>query len=158
VSYADDNEPLDPDAERLAVRKRAMDLLARREHAPAELSAKLAKRDHDRDIVAAVLDELIDDGLLSESRYADALVSSRASRGTGPVRIRAELAAVHVSDFEIDRALEDAEVDWHALAEQVRRKRFGAEMPQDFPAKAKQMRFLQRRGFDGDQLQAAFDD
>ena len=158
MSDADDNEPLDPDAERLAVRKRAMDLLARREHAPAELSTKLAKRDHDREIVAAVLDELIDDGLLSESRYADALVSSRASRGTGPVRIRAELAAVQVSDFEIDRALEDAEVDWHALAEQVRRKRFGAEMPEDFPAKAKQMRFLQRRGFDGDQLQAAFDD
>ena len=158
MSDADDNEPLDPDAERLAVRKRAMDLLARREHAPAELSTKLAKRDHDREIVAAVLDELIDDGLLSESRYVDALVSSRASRGTGPVRIRAELAAVQVSDFEIDRALEDAEVDWHALAEQVRRKRFGAEMPQDFPAKAKQMRFLQRRGFDGDQLQAAFDD
>jgi regulatory protein len=152
------DEPLDPAAERLAIRKRAMDLLARREHAPAELATKLAKRDHDRDAIASVLDELIDDGLLSESRYADAMVASRASRGVGPVRIRADLAAVKVSDFEIERALEDAEVDWHALAEAVRRKRFGAEMPADFPAKAKQMRFLQGRGFDGDALQAAFND
>ncbi|MES1929577.1 recombination regulator RecX [Salinisphaera dokdonensis CL-ES53] len=151
-------EPLDPDAERLAIRKRAMDFLARREHAPAELAIKLAKRDHDRDTIATVLDELIDDGLLSESRYADAMVASRAARGIGPIRIRADLTAVKVSDFEIDRALEDAEVDWHALAEAVRRKRFGDEMPADFPAKAKQMRFLQRRGFDGDALQAAFED
>ena len=151
-------EPLDPDAERLAIRKRAMDMLARREHAPAELATKLAKRDHDRDTIATVLDELVDDGLLSECRYADAMVASRASRGIGPVRIRADLVAVKVSDFEIERALEDAEVDWHALAEAVRRKRFGDEMPDDFPAKAKQMKFLQRRGFDGDALQAAFED
>ena len=48
--------------------------------------------------------------------------------------------------------------DWKALAEAVRAKRFGVEQPEDFPAKAKQMRFLQRRGFDMDMLNAAFDD
>jgi regulatory protein len=151
-------ESLDPDAERLAIRKRAMNMLARREHAPAELATKLAKRDHDRDTIATVLDELIDDGLLSESRYADAMVSSRAARGVGPVRIRADLASVKVSDFEIERALADAEIDWVALAESVRRKRFGASLPPDFPAKAKQMRFLQQRGFQGDEIAAAVDD
>ena len=148
----------DPRAEHRAIRKRAMDMLARREHARAELAAKLAKRDHDRDAIAAVLDELVDDDLLSDRRYADAMVSSRASRGIGPARIRAELGAVDVSDAEIERALDECEVDWHALAEAVRIKRFGAEVPPDFPAKAKQMRFLQRRGFDADMLQSAFGD
>jgi regulatory protein len=153
-----DEEPLDPQAERLAIRKRAMDMLARREHAPAELADKLAKRDHDREQISSVLYELIDEGLLSQTRYADAMVASRAARGVGPVRIRAELAAVQIDDAEIERALAETETDWKALAEAVRAKRFGVEQPEDFPAKAKQMRFLQRRGFDMDMLNAAFDD
>lgn len=148
----------DSRAEHLAIRKSAMDLLARREHARAELAAKLAKRAHDRDAIAAVLDELIEEGLLSDRRYADAMVAARASRGVGPVRIRAELGAVYISDTEIERALDESEVDWHALAEAVRIKRFGAQIPADFPTKAKQMRFLQRRGFDADALQSAFGD
>ncbi|WP_420852595.1 hypothetical protein [Salinisphaera shabanensis] len=57
-----DEEPLDPQAERLAIRKRAMDMLARREHAPAALADKLAKRDHDREQISSVLDELIAKG------------------------------------------------------------------------------------------------
>lgn len=144
-------------AEHLAVRKRAMDLLARREHARAELRGKLVKRDHVPERIDTVLDELIADGLLSDARYAEAAVSSKAGRGIGPVRIRAELAAVDVPDADIENALAAAAVDWDGLAESVRVKRFGAALPEDFPTKAKQMRFLQRRGFDAEQLQAAFD-
>ncbi|MES1935123.1 regulatory protein RecX [Salinisphaera hydrothermalis] len=148
----------DPDAERLAIRKRAMDLLARREHARAELVTKLAKRDHDADEIEVVIDELAAEGLQSDARYAEAAVASKSRRGIGPVRIRAELRSAGVADADIEIALDEAEIDWDELAEAARRKRFGDAMPEDFPAKAKQMRFLQRRGFDGDQLAAAFDD
>ena len=143
---------------RLAARRQAMDLLARREHARAELAAKLKKRDHDAETVEGVLDTLIDDGLLSNARYARAVVAAKSARGIGPVRIRAELAALDVADAEIESAIDEAEIDWSALAESARVKRFGAALPDDFPARAKQMRFLQRRGFDADQLRAAFDD
>ena len=144
--------------ERLAIRKRAMDLLARREHAYAELVAKLKKREHAADDIEIVLDELADDGLQSDIRYAEAAVANKARRGIGPVRIRAELRGAGVGDAEIEAALAEAGMDWDACAEAARRKRFGAELPPDFPTKAKQMRFLQRRGFDADQLAAAFDD
>lgn len=144
--------------ERLAIRKRAMDFLARREHAYAELVTKLKKREHAADDIEIVLDQLVDDGLLSDARYAEALVASKARRGIGPVRIRADLAAVGVADRMIEIALDEAGVDWHAIAAAVRIKRFGPELPPDFPARAKQMQFLQRRGFDMDQLQAAFAD
>jgi len=157
---SDDSESLHPgDAirqERLAIRKRAMDFLARREHAYNELVTKLKKREHAADDIEIVLDELVDDGLVSNRRYAEAIVESKASRGVGPMRIRRELAAVGVSDFDIEVVMDEAGVDWKANAEAVRLKRFGAEIPVDFPAKAKQMRFLQQRGFDFDQLQAAF--
>ncbi|MGB7755064.1 MAG: regulatory protein RecX [Salinisphaera sp.] len=157
---ANDTPPTDEAvrAERLAIRKRAMDLLARREHAYAELVTKLKKREHGVDQIEIVLDELAGDGLQSDARYAEAAVASKARRGIGPVRIRAELRGAGVNDVEIEAALAEAEVDWDELAEAARRKRFGDELPPDFPTKAKQMRFLQRRGFDADQLSGAFDD
>ncbi|GAB3681684.1 regulatory protein RecX [Salinisphaera aquimarina] len=145
-------------AERLAIRKRAMDMLARREHAPAELAAKLRKREHADADIEPVLDDLINEGLLSAERYAHAVVRSKSERGIGPLRIRRDLAAAGVSDSLIEIALDEAEVDWFALAEAVRHKRFGALSPGDFPTRAKQMRFLQGRGFEPDQLRAAFDD
>lgn len=145
-------------AERLAIRKRAMDFLARREHARAELETKLRKREHASDDIACVLDALVDDGLLSNARYAQAAVQSKSGRGVGPVRIRAELAAVGVSDQDMEIALAEAEVDWSTLAESVCLKRFGPDKPVDYPAKARQMRFLQQRGFDMGQLHAVFDD
>lgn len=156
----DDTPPTDESirAERLAIRKRAMDLLARREHAYAELVTKLKKREHKADDIEIVLAELAGEELQSDARYAEAALASKARRGIGPIRIRAELRGAGVSDAEIEAAFAEADVDWDALAEASRRKRFGAELPPDFPTKAKQMRFLQRRGFDADQLAAAFDD
>lgn len=135
-----------------------MDLLARREHARSELAAKLAKRDHDSAAIDAVLDELSGEGLQSDARYAEAAVASKSRRGIGPVRITAELRSAGVDDTAIDVALAETDIDWAGLAEAARRKRFGDPLPSDFPTRAKQMRFLQRRGFDADQLAAAFDD
>ncbi|HET7313056.1 regulatory protein RecX [Salinisphaera sp.] len=135
-----------------------MDLLARREHARAELITKLAKRGHAAADIEAVLDELAGQGLQSDARYAEAAVANKSRRGIGPVRIAAELRSAGVDAVVIDAALAEAEIDWNALAEAARRKRFGDDPPDDFPTKAKQMRFLQRRGFDADQLAAAFDE
>lgn len=157
MSAEDETTSNDPEAERLAIRKRAMNMLARREHAPSELAAKLARRGHAQDDISPVLDALIDDGLLSEARYADAVVASHARRGIGPMRVRADMMSAGVAEPEIERALGEADIDWPALAQRVRAKRFGDALPDDFPTKAKQMRFLQQRGFAGDDISAAMD-
>lgn len=146
----------DPGSDR-ALRERALGLLARREHAPAELAAKLSARGYDDNAVAALIAALQDEGLLSARRYAEAFVHARAQKGQGPVKITAELAARRLDEADIDDALAAAEVDWTALATQARRKRFGSTPPADFPAKAKQMRFLQQRGFTSDQIHSAVD-
>ncbi len=139
------------------VRERAIKLLGRREHAPAELALKLGQRGYPQSLVAQVLAQLIEENLLSSTRYAESLVRVRIEKGAGPVRIRNELSG-HAIDTEIiENALVAADVDWAALATQVRHKRFGAGMPEDFPAKARQMRFLQQRGFTSAQIQHAFD-
>ncbi|MDP6994508.1 MAG: regulatory protein RecX, partial [Woeseiaceae bacterium] len=56
---------------------------------------------------------------------------------------------------DIEYALDDAEQDWFELAREVRVRKFGADLPADFPEKARQMRFLQYRGFDAEQVQLA---
>lgn len=147
--------PDDP-ADREAIRARAIKLLARREHASGELIRKLTQRGFDADAAVAVAAELAAENLLSEARFAESLARGRAGRGYGPLRIRAELSAKGVGDDAIDDALASLETDWGALAGDVRRKRFGAAMPADFPAKAKQMRFLQQRGFDADAIRRVF--
>lgn len=141
---------IDSDATHQDIRKRALDLLARREHAPVELAQKLRKRDYAPEDIAAVVDELADEDLLSPTRYAEALINARIRRGVGPVRIRAELTRVQIDEGIIEQAFAAAEVDWSDLARAVRRKRFGAELPDDYKARARQMQFLQRRGFDFD--------
>lgn len=138
------------------VRERAIKLLARREHAPAELAQKLRKRSYPSDLIDTALAELIEQNLLSSTRYAEALVRNRIEKGYGPLRLRDELGGKQIEQNIIDAALHNAEVDWFELAAGVRSKRFGTKLPATFPDKAKQMRFLQQRGFAGEQIQAAF--
>ena len=60
-------------------------------------------------------------------------------------------------ELDIETALRDADVDWLATARAVRRKRFGAEAPGDFRERARQARFLEYRGFSGEQIRGALE-
>jgi regulatory protein len=136
-------------------RKKAMDLLARREHGRAELERKLIAAGFDSDIAADALQQLVDDGLQSDRRFVESFVQSRISQGKGPLRIHADLGQRGVADSLVDAVLAEAGEDWIALARSARQKKFGRSRPADFRDKARQMRFLQYRGFEPDQVQAA---
>lgn len=129
------------------VRRAAMNLLARREYGRRELAARLAGREFPKQLIEQVLDDLVREKLLSDDRFAEAFVSARIRRGQGPVRIRIELEQKGIDGEIVERALAEAEVDWHALAEEVRTKRFGPAPPDSFRERARQARFLQYRGF-----------
>lgn len=135
-----------------------MDLLARREHARAELEHKLAGKGFEASLIAPVLDQLSDEHLLDESRFAESFVASRARRGQGTVRIAGELRQRGVDDALIDAAMAGVEVDWAEVAKEVRAGKFGAQLPADYREWARQARFLQYRGFTMDQIHAALDD
>jgi regulatory protein len=147
----DDDRFRDP----IEARKKAMDYLARREHGRGELLDKLTRFGFDPDIADAAVTRLVEDGLQSDSRFAEAFVRSRINQGKGPARIRADLRERGLAATAIDIALEEADEDWYALARDVRLKKFGPDTPSEFRDKAKQMRFLQSRGFEPDQIQAA---
>lgn len=148
-------EEVDRFANPIEARKKAMDFLARREYGFAELVNKLTAAGFDPDITADAVSTLRTDGLQSDQRFAESFVQSRLSQGKGPVRIRQELNERGVSGSAISDAFETVPADWFELAVEVREKKFGAGLPTDFKEKARQMRFLQYRGFDQDQIQHA---
>ena len=101
------------------------------------------------------LDALAAEGLQSDTRFAEAFISSRFRQGKGPVRIWSELSQRGFDRSAIAAALEQSGYDWFALAVEVRAQRFGDAAPEDFKARARQLQFLAYRGFDSEQAQAA---
>ncbi|MNM59743.1 Regulatory protein RecX [compost metagenome] len=131
----------------VAVRRAAMDLLARREHGRAELSRKLRQRGASQDLIDPALDRLAEEGLLNESRYLESFIASRARNGYGPLRIREELAQRGLPRSEISKALSEAEVDWPAQLREAWRRKFAGRLPADARERAQQGRFLNYRGY-----------
>ena len=135
---------------------RAFNLLARREHSRVELEKKLNTRPlkkgenwepPDSEILEELLESLIERNLQSDERFAESFSRERINRGRGPMKLRAEMRERGISD-ELQRdALLELEVDWFEQAVDVRRRRFGLAKVEEFKEKARQMRFLQSRGF-----------
>jgi regulatory protein len=147
--------------DRTEARKKAMDLLARREHGRAELQRKLVAAGFDVDVAADALRRLAEEGLQSDRRFVESFVQSRINQGKGPLRIHADLGQKGIASGLIDEVLEETGEDWCALAREARLKKFGRTQPAGFRDKARQMRFLQYRGFEPDQIRtavASFDD
>ncbi|MDH4567747.1 recombination regulator RecX [Pseudomonas sp. BN414] len=129
-----------------AVRRAAMDLLAQREHGRVELTRKLRQRGAPPELIDCALDRLTEEGLLSESRYLESFIASRARGGYGPQRIREELAQRGLPRSDIDQALREADVDWGEQLREVWRRKFNRQ-PQDARERAQQGRFLAYRGY-----------
>ncbi|MFO7326452.1 MAG: regulatory protein RecX [Pseudomonadota bacterium] len=140
-----------------AVRAGALALLARREYASGELKAALARKGYDAGVITEVVAELAAERLLDDDRFAESLVRQLAHRGQGPARIRQALLEAGISAGRAARAI-DKGPDWHALAREVRARKFGAEVPRDWPSRARQMRFLQYRGFSNDHIGSCLGD
>ena len=138
-----------------AVRRVAMDLLARREHGRAELARKLRQRGATVELIDPALDRLAEEGLLNESRYLEAFIASKARSGYGPLRIREELGQRGLPRGEIEKALAEAEVDWRAQLHEVWRRKF-PRLPQDARERAQQGRFLAYRGFSMEAINRLF--
>lgn len=127
--------------------KKALALLANREHSREELKRKLLQRGYVISEIKLVLDNLEKENLQSDVRYAEAYVYSRCQKGYGPERIRLELQQKGISENLIEAALESSETDWTVLAEKIYQKKFGNTSPEDFQEKVKRQQFMRYRGF-----------
>jgi regulatory protein len=127
------------------LRARAIRMLARREYSRAELARRLTTASVAPEDVTSLLDDLERLGYLSDARYADAVVTRKAHefshRG-----IAQSLRARGVDRDTASAALDARTIDDHAALIALWRRRFG-QKPVDDREKARQVRFLQSRGF-----------
>ena len=130
-------------------------MLARREHAQSEIIRKLTEKGFELSDFLSILEEFVEAGIQSDSRYADMRLRACVSKGQGFLRIKRDLMLTKVSESDIEQAFRDNDVDWFELALQVKVKRFGDAVERDLKLKQKQIRFLQYRGFDHEQIQYA---
>ncbi len=140
------------------VRAKAMELLARREHSRLELRQKLIQRGYSPAQIDPVLDRLIEECVLDESRYAELYASTRADKGYGPLRIARELRERGVPDDAVAAALAGLADDWPPKLRELHRKRFKSLVPADAAGRMGQIRVLRQHGFTLDQIKRLFEE
>ncbi|WP_018077949.1 recombination regulator RecX [Thiobacillus denitrificans] len=127
------------------LRERALRLLARREHSRCELARKLETAGFERAEIAVLLDEFETRNWLSDRRFAESWVADHRARA-GSVKLAYDLRQRGVGDAIIEAVLSDNRDSEFERARAVWEKKFGSA-PADAQEKARQMRFLQSRGF-----------
>ena len=137
----------------MSLKARALKYLSAREHSRLELARKLSRYAQEGDDVEALLDTLEAAKFLSQSRFSESLINRRASR-FGNSRILSELQS-HSIEGEALQELKAGLVEDEAFrAKEVWRKKFGTPA-ENAAERAKQMRFLQQRGFSSAAIRAA---
>jgi len=147
---------------RLSARRRAMDLLARREHTRRELFQKLRTRlkvapapdanelsESTDTLINQVLDQLESDGLLSDARFIESYVTARKNKGYGPLYIRHQLKNRDVAEAGAHFVADVEDAQWLDSLQVLVTKRLGAD---EFPQRGskdylKLQRFVFSRGF-----------
>lgn len=137
----------------MSLKARALKYLSAREHSRLELARKLARYAQESDDIEALLDALEAAKFLSESRFSESLVHRRAAR-FGNNRILSELQTHGIDGEALNDIKASLSQDEGARARAVWSRKFG-HPPVDAAERAKQMRFLQQRGFSHSAIQAA---
>ena len=145
--------------------------LSRREYGRAELKQKLVDKEQDPNSINALLDEFEEKGYQSDYRTTLMIIRESIRKGRGHDRIKQEFYKKKIAmpsniDELIDMANTESEefsefvdvdedslvdgVDWLKLAVAARTRKYGDSVPVEQKEKARQLRFLQYRGFKAD--------
>lgn len=129
-------------------RRAALGLIARQPYTAHRLRAKLRGRKFEAEVIDALLEQLMEAGIVDDARYAQEFAAYHAG-DRGPRRIAADLRARGVARHHVDAALagleEGAEGDAAvAVLERMRSRYAGLEPP---VARRRAYAMLARRGF-----------
>jgi regulatory protein len=115
------------------------------------LARKLTRHIQEGDDLDQLLDWLVAQKFLSDARFAESLVNRRAAR-FGSSRILSELQSHGLDDEDVSPLRISLLEDENERAFQVWEKKFGVAAA-SHEERAKQMRFLQQRGFSNSAIQ-----
>ena len=132
------------------IRLKIMDFLSRREHSVKEIFQKLSHRVESQDMLLQAIDDLVEDGLLSDESY----FQSRKNRGFGPLRIKNELSQRGIKESIFDTIQKDT--DWTACALKALKKKTNGKYLVETNEILKLKKFLNYRGFEFQDIDKAF--
>ncbi|MDA7723091.1 recombination regulator RecX [Pseudomonadales bacterium] len=124
-------------------------LLARREYGVVEITKKLSQK-HPPQLVQQVVAQLVEQNLLSDSRFAESLCNSRTGRGYGPIYIAQELSLKGIAKDLIEEFIDKNDPAWLERAIKAgRKKATPLLLEKDFmQSDAFEEEFLRQKGVD----------
>lgn len=152
-------QPAATDATLNNLKRAALGWLGRREFSRYGMQERIYRRFADAAPadVEHVLTWLEEQNYLNDKRFGAMLIRYRIGRGQGPMRVRQALQAEKLASDLIEQLLADADVDWFSQAIETHQRRFANKPATDAKEKARQLRFLQYRGFTAEQCYGALE-
>ena len=137
----------------------ALTMLDRSAHASVNLRMKLERAGYVTPAAEAAVARLVDNRLVDDRRYAERIAQSQLNKATGAYAVRRKLRAKHLSEEDIDAAMEGFDDEQQsaacrAAAEKLWRK-YAALPAREGRSKLSQA--LARRGFGWDAIRSAVD-
>lgn len=138
----------------------ALGRLGRRELSIKGVNERIYRRFPEADPadVLLTLEWLQEQNYLNDERFGGVLFRYCLNRGQGRIRIRQALQKEGLSAELIERLFDEADVDWFAHAFETHQRRFVNKPVTDDREKARQLRFLQYRGFSADECFSALEE
>ncbi len=142
------------------IKRAALEILSRRDHATYELQSKLFQKfDAGHEHIGTVLAELNQLNYLNDQRFSQLYCSYRSKKGFGPNRIQQELNHKLSPSGSTSHCIEVAlsgpdSPDWFSLAKHTYFKKFKVP-PQNFKERQKHKQFLYYRGFNQEEIEYA---
>jgi regulatory protein len=130
----------------------AVTLLARKDYATGEMRRMLNSLASEPVDVDTVILKLKEYNYLNDERIAENLLSRLLKKQYGLTRIRLEIRQKGIESDVIENVLNSLDIDWFEMASESRIKKFGEAIPIEPKEKARQIRYLQSRGFSMDMI------
>ena len=130
----------------------AVSLLARRDYASGELARTLSRMTENREKIDKALSRLVECGYLDDNRLITHMIDKHVRKKHGPARIKQEIRQKGFSPELVEQMLEKVDVDWYAMARELKVSKFGDAVASEAKEKNKQIRYLQYKGFSMDMI------
>lgn len=134
----------------------AITLLAKKDYSSGSLHRLLSKLTEKEEDVDRVVRRLSDNHYLNDTQLINNLIDKHIKKLHGPTRIKQEIRQKGFPQELIEQKIEASGIDWYSLAKEARIKKFSDTPPSEQKEKAKQIRYLQYKGFSMDMIFEAF--
>ena len=131
--------------------QRAASLCSSSEHCISDIEEKLYRWGVDKANSEKVIDTLLDEKYIDETRYAIAYTRDKLRFSHwGRIKIRTMLRAQHISEADVNNAFDDIDQEEYLgiLESIINKKRQTMDDTESYASRAKLIRFAMQRGFE----------